>query len=127
MSTDVFKSLYFKETSVWLYWSSLLSFCYCWAASFWEKKHPAWSNSVSRAVVYTLCEYFVTVQYCTYLLLSTTWYCMSDKDYTHTQTHRIPYNQSNIVMIKPIALSLALYGVPVYCVQFFHYPVTVHQ
>lgn len=48
-----FKSLYFKETSVWLYWSFLLSFCYCRAASFWEK-HPAWSNSVSRAVVYTL-------------------------------------------------------------------------
>lgn len=41
---------------------------FCCFITAWEggrKKQPAWPDSVSRAVVYTLCEYIVTVQYCT--------------------------------------------------------------
>lgn len=96
---------------------------------FLGKKHPAWSNSVSKAVVYTLCEYFVTVQYCTYLLLATTRYCMSVKDYTHTHKHMhtIPDNQSDIVMNWSKCTLTGLVEYLCIGVRFFHHPVAMHQ
>lgn len=121
-STEVFKSLYFIEAPVWLYWSFLLSFCYCWTASFWEKTSCMIQQCFQSCCIYPLwicCD-------CTVLYLSITGNYMvlyvCQGLHTLTNTHRIPYNE-----IDPNALSLALCWVSVYCVQCFHYPVTVHQ
>lgn len=114
---------------MWFYWFSFCCFVTVELHPVLGKKHAAWSNSVSRAVVYTLCEYFVIVQYCTYLWLATTWYCMSVKDYIHSHKHTytIPDNQSNIVMNW--SKSTLNYLVLSTCVgvRFFHHLVATHQ
>lgn len=113
---------------MWLYWFFLSSFCYCWTASFWEKTSCMIQQCFQSCCIYALwilCD-------CTVLYLSITgnymvlYVCHGLHTLRHSQTHRIPYNQSNIVTnwFKCTLTGLVL-STCVLC-TVFHYSVTMH-
>lgn len=81
--------------------------------------------TVFPELLYIPCEYFATVQYCTYLLLSTTWYCISDKGHTYSNTA----NPFSPVQYCDRLNQLHSHWpcIEYLCIVYLHYLVTVHQ